>query len=134
MYHLFPTPNIAHHIIFMNITVSYTTNTIETSGITSFSPFTISSDLNFAPLPVELMSFSSVCSDNDVAIKWSTASENNSMHFEVESSVDAVNWEAIAVVDAAQFSTSLIDYAILHEGAAREKNYYRLKQVDTDGA
>ena len=80
------------------------------------------------------MSFSSVCSDNDVAIKWSTASENNSMHFEVESSVDAFNCEAIAVVDAAQFSTSLIDYAILHEGAAREKNYYRLKQVDADGA
>ena len=86
------------------------------------------------PLPVELVDFSSRCMDGDVAIEWSTASENNSMHFEVESSVDAFNWEAIAVVDAAQFSTSLIDYAILHEGAAREKNYYRLKQVDTDGA
>ena len=85
-------------------------------------------------LPVELVDFSSRCMDGDVAIEWSTASENNSMHFEVESSVDAFNWEAIAVVDAAQFSTSLIDYAILHEGAAREKNYYRLKQVDTDGA
>ncbi len=86
------------------------------------------------PLPVELVDFSSSCMDSDVAIKWSTASENNSMHFEVESSVDAFNWKVIAVVDAAQFSTSLIDYAILHEGAAREKNYYRLKQVDTDGA
>ena len=85
-------------------------------------------------LPVELVDFSSRCIDGDVAIEWSTASENNSMHFEVESSVDAFNWEAIAVVDAAQFSTSLIDYAILHEGAAREKNYYRLKQVDADGA
>ena len=85
-------------------------------------------------LPVELVDFSSRCMDGDVAIEWSTASENNSMHFEVESSVDAVNWEAIAVVDAAQFSTSLIDYAILHEGAAREKNYYRLKQLDADGA
>ena len=85
-------------------------------------------------LPVELVDFSSRCMDGDVAIEWSTASENNSMHFEVESSVDAFNWEAIAVVDAAQFSTSLIDYAILHEGAAREKNYYRLKQVDADGA
>ena len=86
------------------------------------------------PLPVELVDFWSSCMDSDVAIKWSTASENNSMHFEVESSVDAFNWKVIAVVDAAQFSTSLIDYAILHEGAAREKNYYRLKQVDTDGA
>ena len=129
---------IAHYMsgagLWDNIGGAVATNTIETSGITSFSPFTISSDLNFAPLPVELMSFSSVCSDNDVAIKWSTASENNSMHFVVETSTDALNWEVLSVVPAAQFSTSILNYAITHEGAARNKNYYRLKQVDLDGA
>ncbi|MDP5011641.1 MAG: T9SS type A sorting domain-containing protein, partial [Crocinitomicaceae bacterium] len=129
---------IAHYMsgagLWDNIGGAVATNTIETSGITSFSPFTISSDLNFAPLPVELMSFSSVCSDNDVAIKWSTASENNSMHFVVETSTDALNWEVLSVVQAAQFSTSILNYAITHEGAARNKNYYRLKQVDLDGA
>ncbi len=120
-------------------TVSSTTSGInysEWNNITSFSGGSgaiIVLPTN-TPLPVELVDFSSSCMDSDVAIKWSTASENNSMHFEVESSVDAFNWKVIAVVDAAQFSTSLIDYAILHEGAAREKNYYRLKQVDTDGA
>ncbi|MEY3409235.1 MAG: hypothetical protein RIS02_962, partial [Pseudomonadota bacterium] len=88
----------------------------------------------FAPLPVELMSFSSVCLDNDVAIKWTTASENNSMHFVVETSTDGVNWEVLSVVPAAQFSTSILNYAITHEGAARNKNYYRLIQVDLDGA
>ena len=105
-----------------------------TISVDGFSEFWLHGSQNAQPLPVELVNFSSRCMDGDVAIEWSTASENNSMHFEVESSVDAFNWEAIAVVDAAQFSTSLIDYAILHEGAAREKNYYRLKQVDTDGA
>jgi hypothetical protein len=129
---------IAHYIssdgLWDNIGGAVATNTIETSGITSFSPFTISSDLNFAPLPVELMSFSSVCLDNDVAIKWTTASENNSMHFVVETSTDAANWEVLSVVPAAQFSTSILNYAITHEGAARNKNYYRLKQVDLDGA
>ena len=105
-----------------------------TVDVNSFSEFWLHGSSTSSPLPVELVDFSSRCIDGDVAIEWSTASENNSMHFEVESSVDAFNWEAIAVVDAAQFSTSLIDYAILHEGAAREKNYYRLKQVDTDGA
>jgi hypothetical protein len=129
---------IAHYIssdgLWDNIGGAVATNTIETSGITSFSPFTISSDLNFAPLPVELMSFSSVCLDNDVAIKWTTASENNSMHFVVETSTDAANWEVLSVVPAAQFSTSILNYAITHEGAARNKNYYRLIQVDLDGA
>jgi hypothetical protein len=105
-----------------------------TISVDGFSEFWLHGSQNAQPLPVELVDFSSRCMDGDVAIEWSTASENNSMYFEVESSVDAFNWEAIAVVDAAQFSTSLIDYAILHEGAAREKNYYRLKQVDTDGA
>jgi hypothetical protein len=129
---------IAHYMsgagLWDNIGGAVATNTIETTGITSFSPFTISSDLNFAPLPVELMSFSSSCLDNDVAIKWTTASENNSMHFIVETSKDAMNWEVLSVVPAAQFSTSILNYAITHEGAAREKNYYRLKQVDLDGA
>jgi subtilisin-like proprotein convertase family protein len=129
---------IAHYMsgagLWDNIGGAVATNTIETPGITSFSPFTISSDLNFAPLPVELMSFSSSCLDNDVAIKWTTASENNSMHFIVETSTDALNWEVLSVVPAAQFSTSILNYAITHEGAAREKNYYRLKQVDLDGA
>ena len=133
-----PSAFVAHYIagagLWDNIGGAVATNTIETSGITSFSPFTISSDLNFAPLPVELMSFSTVCLDNDVAIKWTTASENNSMHFIVETSTDALNWEVLSVVPAAQFSTSILNYAITHEGAAREKNYYRLKQVDLDGA
>lgn len=108
-------------------------NGIETNGITSFSPFTISSSTAFAPLPVELMSFSSSCEYEDVAIMWTTASENNSMHFEVEVSQDAMNWEVLSIVQAAQFSTSMINYAIKHEGGAREKNYYRLKQVDQNG-
>lgn len=129
---------IAHYMsgagLWDNIGGAVATNTIETTGITSFSPFTISSDLNFAPLPVELMSFSSSCLDNDVAIKWTTASENNSMHFIVETSTDALNWDILSVVPAAQFSTSILNYAITHVGAAREKNYYRLKQVDLDGA
>jgi hypothetical protein len=133
-----PSAFIAHYMsgagLWDNIGGAVATNTIETSGITSFSPFTISSDLNFAPLPVELMSFSSVCLNNDVAIKWTTASENNSMHFVVETSTDAANWEVLSVVPAAQFSTSILNYAITHEGAARNKNYYRLKQVDLDGA
>lgn len=129
---------IAHYMssagLWDNIGGAVATNTIETPGITSFSPFTISSDLNFAPLPVELMSFTTVCLDNDVAIKWTTASENNSMHFIVETSTDALNWDILSVVPAAQFSTSILNYAITHVGAAREKNYYRLKQVDLDGA
>ena len=120
-------------------TVSSTASGINYSEWNNISSFSGGSGAiillpSITPLPVELVNFSSSCMDSDVAIKWSTASENNSMHFEVESSVDAFNWKVIAVVDAAQFSTSLIDYAILHEGAAREKNYYRLKQVDTDGA
>jgi hypothetical protein len=133
-----PSAFIAHYMsgagLWDNIGGTVSTNSIVTSGITSFSPFTISSDLNFAPLPVELMSFSSVCLENDVAIKWTTASENNSMHFVVETSTDALNWEVLSVVPAAQFSTSILNYAITHEGAARNKNYYRLKQVDSDGA
>jgi hypothetical protein len=129
---------IAHYIasegLWDNIGgTTFPSNIIETNGITSFSPFTISSVGAFAPLPVELLSFSSMCQNEDVAIMWSTASENNSMYFVVELSKDALNWEELAVVPAAQFSTSNTDYLINHLEGAREENYYRLKQVDQNG-
>jgi hypothetical protein len=106
----------------------------ETNGITSFSPFTISSSTVFAPLPVELVSFQANCAgDNKINVSWTTASEHNSSHYVVEHSRNGNEWTALAMVAAAGNSTSLLDYTYVHENANAGTNYYRLTQYDNDG-
>jgi hypothetical protein len=107
---------------------------IQATGITGFSPFTVSSDNAFAPLPVELLSFSATCSGEDVLVEWVTASEFNSQYFEIEFSRDGFNWESLTITEASGFSTSVINYSYLHKLGGSNKMYYRLLQFDNDGA
>jgi uncharacterized repeat protein (TIGR01451 family) len=107
------------------------------NGITSFSPFTISSRWGLgyiSPLPVELLDFTATClDDKSVQIDWSTASENNSSHFEVRKSLDGYTWNTIESVLAAGNSTELLEYSILDRSQTKGNTYYRLNQIDIDG-
>jgi len=105
-----------------------------TQATSSFSPFTISSSPTFAPLPVELMSLDAQCAGENVIVSWKTASEHNSLNFIVERSEDGLSWSEIQTVAAAGNSNTILEYAIEDAGAARGVNYYRLVQVDQDGA
>jgi hypothetical protein len=106
-------------------------NYIETSNISSFSPFTVS---RFAtPLPVELMTLDAQCAGDNVLVSWKTASEHNSLNFIVERSENGSNWTEIQTVTAAGNSNTIMEYAIEDAGAARGVNYYRLIQTDQDG-
>jgi hypothetical protein len=86
-----------------------------------------------APLPVELTSLAAECADADVLVKWTTASEYNSMVYIVENSQNGTEWKEVGSVQAAGNSIQMIDYIFVHEGGAREENYYRIVQIDQDG-
>jgi len=86
-----------------------------------------------APLLVELLEFNAVKDQSNVSLTWATASERNSAFFDVERSVDGLNFSPIGKVDAHQNSTNRIDYEMLDEAPLAGINYYRLKQVDLDG-
>ena len=107
------------------------------NGITSFSPFTISSEGGLgwsSPLPVELLDFTATCLDDEsVQINWSTASENNSSHFEVRKSLDGYTWNTLETVSAAGNSTELLEYSVLDRSLTKGNAYYRLNQIDIDG-
>lgn len=130
---------IAHYIasalMWDNIGISgQGTGYFETNGITSFSPFAISSSTTFAPLPIELVSFQANCAGDDkINVTWTTASEHNTSHYTVEHSRNGNDWEAITIAAAAGNSTSLLDYTYVHENPNDGTNYYRLKQYDNDG-
>jgi len=106
-------------------------NTLEWTGLTSFSEFGGAG--GSSPLPVELTSFSASCEEDIVTLSWSTASEQNSSHFDIEKSTDGENWRVIGSVLASGNSTQDIDYTFVDDEKSNGQNYYRLNQVDIDG-
>ncbi len=129
---------IAHYIssdgLWDNIGGTASTNSIVASGITSFSPFTVSSSLVFAPLPIELVSFQANCTENKaIAVTWTTASEHNTSHYVVEKSRDGIEWSVLGQTAAAGNSTQLLNYEMIDSEKANGTTYYRLTQFDNDG-
>ena len=116
-----------------NIGGAVMANYVETNGNSDFSPFTISSDNSFAPLPVELISFTAQCQSADVLVKWSTASEYNSQYYLLQVSDDGLNWSDLEKMDAAGFSNTVVEYNYLDKNGSRNARYYRLLQFDNDG-
>lgn len=98
--------------------------------------FTIATiNLIQTPLPVELVLFDAISDDTKtVDIFWQTKSEINSDFFEVEHSRDGLVWTVIAEEEGAGNSSAILDYRVVHQTPNAGANYYRLKQVDLDGA
>ncbi|NJL76689.1 MAG: T9SS type A sorting domain-containing protein [Saprospiraceae bacterium] len=85
-------------------------------------------------LPVELLSFKGHSLGESVKLEWHTASEVNNRGFEVERSTDGKSWKAIGFVAGNGTTLEAQNYTFLDEQPAAGINYYRLQQVDFDGA
>jgi hypothetical protein len=84
-------------------------------------------------LPITLSSFSAqVQNQEDVLLKWATASEINNQFFEIERSKNGIDFEKIAQLDGAGNSRQLLNYQYLDKNVSYGWWYYRLKQIDTD--
>lgn len=84
-------------------------------------------------LPVSLTSFTARKSNNQIQLAWSTASESNNSHFEIERSVNGTDFVKIGERKGAGNSSSVLNYSFIDNNPASGTNYYRLKQVDFDG-
>ncbi|HYJ37040.1 MAG TPA: T9SS type A sorting domain-containing protein [Chitinophagaceae bacterium] len=90
----------------------------------------------FAPmstLPVTFANFYVSRVNNDILIRWATATENNNNHFEVERSFDGRDWSTIATIAAVGNSSQLNQYSFTDKNMKTSFAYYRIKQVDNDG-
>ena len=87
------------------------------------------------PLPVTLLSFTAAAVDNKyIKTDWTTATETNNSGFEVERSVDGVNYADMGWV--AGHGTSITPNTYQFDDMTALPGivyYYRLKQVDIDG-
>ncbi|MFK8009413.1 MAG: YHYH protein [Saprospiraceae bacterium] len=84
-------------------------------------------------LPVELISFNTILHEQKIELKWITASEINSSHFEIEKSYDGVNFEFLERISSHHNSQNQQEYHFYDFDLLKEYQYYRLKMVDFDG-
>mgnify|MGYP002344242505 CR=1 FL=1 len=86
------------------------------------------------PLPVELMYFKAEQSGDGVELQWATESETDNDYFMVQQSADGQLFSDLALVDAAGNSNQTLSYSYSITRLIPGKSYFRLKQVDFNGA
>jgi parallel beta-helix repeat protein len=94
------------------------------------SPFSTCS----VTLPVTLVSFNASYNGNHVDLTWATATEINNNYFNIERSFDGKSFEAIGKVEGAGSHQGYLNYDFVDASSLSGVVYYRLKQVDFDGA
>ncbi len=84
-------------------------------------------------LPIELLSFTADRSDQNIILKWITASEVNNDFFDIERSQDSKWFEKIATVKGSGTTSTTKLYNTIDRFPLTGLSYYRLKQTDFDG-
>lgn len=87
-------------------------------------------------MPVKLTKFDAIAKGNDVRCNWQTQIEQNSSHFIVERSNDAIHFNEAGIVRGAGNNSVPINYSFTDKKillADYRYLYYRLKMVDIDG-
>ncbi|OAQ41814.1 hypothetical protein A5893_01470 [Pedobacter psychrophilus] len=106
--------------------------TASATGITSFSQFGIGE--GFGTLPVKLVKFLASADAKTARLYWETASELNNDKFEIERSSNGTDFIKIGELKGNGTSQKLNTYSFKDFSPINGVNYYRLKQVDFNGA
>lgn len=85
-------------------------------------------------LPIELTDFQAKNRGRFVDLTWQTQTEWNSEKFVLQRSADTENWQDIGEHEAAGYSQTTLDYWWIDDKPLPGLSYYRLKQMDFDGA
>jgi len=83
-------------------------------------------------LAVDLTAFSGQLQNGSSYLKWTTAQEQQAASFDVERSVDGIEFNSIGSVAASGNSSSEKHYGFV-DTRPSAVNYYRLKMIDRDG-
>lgn len=90
-------------------------------------------------LPVELAHFTGEANGVAVVLNWTTWSEWNNEGFEVQRMKEPLSgrtagWSSLGFVPGSGFSSTTTTYTFLDPAPLPGRAYYRLKQLDVDGA
>jgi hypothetical protein len=107
---------------------------IRIDGVSAFQNFAIGLNVDNI-LPVTLSAFdATVTGIQQVTLNWVTESEVNSSYFDVERSPNASDWTFIGKRIGQGTTTATTNYTLVDEQVPAGVHYYRLKQVDFNGA
>ncbi len=84
-------------------------------------------------LPVNLVSFNAAAKNSTVDLTWTTNNETNNDYFVVYRSKNGAGFDEIGRVTATGFASG-VTYNLNDAQPANGVNYYRLRQVDKNGA
>jgi hypothetical protein len=110
-------------------------STSNPTSFNSFSRFTLgnkSGGNNI--LPVQLINFRAFCQQEYVKLNWNTNSEINNDYFSIERSSDGLLFNEITKIKGNGSSNQTHAYEFFDEQSLPGLAYYRLKQVDFNGA
>ncbi len=84
-------------------------------------------------LPVNFLEVSATAQAKQVLVKWTTAQEQNLTHYQIERSVNGLDFSTSGEVKARN-RNGVQQYAFTDFTPASGNNYYRIKSVNTDGS
>ncbi len=85
-------------------------------------------------LPIELGDFKGERLKNNVTLHWKTLSEVDNDYFNVQRSTNLSTWTTISRIEGAGNSSEIKTYEFVDRQAPKSQVYYRLVQVDFNGA
>ena len=74
------------------------------------------------------------CVNGIVRLEWSTQTEINNDYFRIERSIDGIDFDVVGTVSGAGNSSLVHEYTFTDENNEGENSYYRIVQVDYNGA
>jgi hypothetical protein len=83
-------------------------------------------------LPIELISFIGNRKYTNVILNWTTTSETDNDHFDIEKSSNGNSFEKIGTIKGKGTTNSIQKYTFTYPNESYQTEYYRLKQVDFD--
>ncbi len=84
-------------------------------------------DVTCLPLPLDLLRFAAVYTDQKVQLNWLTQSEKDMLYFDIQRSADGVLYETIGRQTAANTPEALYSWPDEHLPPGIQKLYYRLQ-------
>ncbi len=89
--------------------------------------------VEIAALPIELVSFIAIPKNHEVQLQWTTNSEKHNAGFEIQRSIQGIDWQILNFVNGSGTTQERHDYTYLDASPNNGLNYYRLLQKDFDG-
>jgi hypothetical protein len=103
---------------------------------TTYTSRTFLGRIGYTPnvvFPLDLISFKGESKTTYNLLKWTTANEINTSHFEIEKSEDGEKFDKIGEVAAAGNNNGQLNYQFQDNTFSQGRNYYRLTCFDLDG-